>query len=130
MDGNLDRIAWISVKQKDGRLNLIKKCVTQRLATCLHLLHALTSLASMESLVFWAHTVAHSANVDGCCSGVRISESFSSDVNSDAAASVLNTRFRAPRCGALRIPHSETEKRSTQFFLCKVVVCAKTVPSS
>ena len=31
-------------------------------------------------------------------------------------------------CSALRIPRSEAEKSSTQFFLCKVVVCAKTVP--
>ena len=73
---------------RDGRLSLIKRRLRKRLLTShigLHRLHAMTSLASMESLVFWVQTVANSANVNHWCYDVCSSASFSSDVNSDAA---------------------------------------------
>ena len=89
LDGWQPRRNCLDIRQAgDARLSLNTKRVTQRLVIsqiCLHLLHGLTSLPTMASLVFWVHTAANSANVNDCCSGVCSSASSSMDVNGDAS---------------------------------------------
>ena len=88
---NLTQLPGLFNEAGDGhRPNMTKKRrVTKIIVTtqiALHRHHPMTSLASMASLVLWVHTVANSANVDDCCSGVSRSASSSMVVNGVAAS--------------------------------------------